>query len=365
MAKIKDITDLLESIAPKAYQEEYDNSGLIVGDPSADVQGILFSLDCIEAIIDEAIAKNCNLIIAHHPIVFRGLKQFNGKNYVERTVIKAIKNDIAIYAIHTNLDNVHNGVNKKISDKLGLLNTRILVPKKSLLNKLEVFIPKDDTDKVIEAMHRSGAGHVGNYSHCSFRVNGIGSFKPNDSANPTIGESEKQEYVEENKVEVIFPGHIKGQVINAMKNAHPYEEVAYYLTEIENTNQEVGSGMIGTLQQEMDEQEFLKHLKESMELDSIKFTPLAKGKIKKIAVCGGAGSFLLNAAKGAGADAFITSDFKYHEFFDAEEKIMIADIGHYESEVFTKELLSEFIRENFANIATYLSEVNTNPVKYF
>ncbi len=365
MAKIKDITDYLESIAPRVYQEDYDNAGLITGNSQTEVTGILCTLDCIESIIDEAIEKNCNLIIAHHPIIFRGLKQLNGKNYVERTIIKAIKNDISIYAIHTNLDNVHVGVNKKIADKLGLLNTRILAPKSGTLTKIETFIPVENTEEVLKALHEAGAGNIGNYSHCSFRVVGKGSFKPNEQANPTIGSSHVQEQVEENKVELIFPSYLEQQILRALKKAHPYEEVAYYLQSVKNVNQEVGSGMIGELPKEMSEKEFLEHLKHSMNLNIIKFTPLKSGKIKRVAVCGGAGSFLQKTAKSALADAFVTSDFKYHEFFDAEGKMMIADIGHYESEVFTKELLGAFISENFANIATYLSEVDTNPVKYF
>jgi len=365
MAKIKDITDLLESIAPRAYQEDYDNAGLITGNHGDLVNGILCTLDCVESVIDEAIEKNCNLIVAHHPIVFRGLKQLNGKNYVERTIIKAIKNDIAIYAIHTNLDNVNTGVNKKISDQLGLKNSRILTTKSSTLEKLEFFIPVEDTEKVLEAIHEAGAGNIGNYSGCSFRVEGTGTFKPNEKANPVIGTNNQQEYVKENKVEVIFPAHLEGRIVGALQKAHPYEEVAYYLQSLKNKNQEVGAGMIGELEVEMSADEFLKHLKQSMNLNTIRYTPLNNRKIKRVAVCGGAGSFLLHSAKGAKADAFVTSDFKYHEFFDAEGEIMIADIGHYESEVFTKELLGAFIREKFANIATYLSEVDTNPVKYF
>ena len=364
MAKIKDITDFLESIAPQAYQEDYDNAGLITGDEESELTGVLCTLDCVESIVDEAIARNCNLIIAHHPIVFRGLKQFNGKNYVERTIIQAIKNDIAIYAIHTNLDNVHVGVNKKITDLLGLENTSVLVPKSSTLTKIEVFIPVADTQKVLDALHKAGAGNIGNYSHCSFSVLGTGTFRPNDSANPTIGSANEQEQVEENRVELIFPSHLESKILGALKMAHPYEEVAYYLQTLKNKNQEVGAGMIGELKQAMSAENFLKHLKASMQLNTIKYTSKA-GLIKIVAVCGGAGSFLLNAAKGAQADAFVTADFKYHEFFDAEGKIMIADIGHYESEVFTKELLGAFISEKFPNIATYLSEVDTNPVQYF
>lgn len=365
MTKIKDIISVLENIAPRGYQESYDNAGLITGSNDQEVKGILISLDCIESVLDEAIHKGCNLIIAHHPIVFKGLKQLNGKNYVERTIIKAIKNDIAIYAIHTNLDNVSNGVNAKIAQKIGLQDTRILAPKSNTLHKIEVYIPTSDTSKVLEALHEVGAGSVGLYSHCSFTVTGTGTFRPNSGAQPTIGQVGKQETVEENKVELIFPSVLEGQLIAALKRTHPYEEVAYYVQEIKNTNADVGSGMIGVLPEEKSPEEFLAYLKERMELKVIRYTPVDNKTIKKVAICGGAGSFLLSNAKSESADAFVTADFKYHEFFDAEGKIMIADIGHYESEVFTKELIDGFIREKFANIASYLSEVDTNPVKYF
>ncbi|WP_339700962.1 Nif3-like dinuclear metal center hexameric protein [uncultured Roseivirga sp.] len=365
MVKIKEIIEVLEKLAPPTYQESYDNSGLITGDKNWEVRGIMVSLDCIEAVIDDAIDKKCNMIVAHHPIVFKGLKKLNGKNYVERTIIKAIKNDIAIYAIHTNLDNVYSGVNQKIANQIGLKNTKILAPKKQLLEKLVVFIPKDDTNKVLDALHRVGAGEIGNYSHCSFKVNGTGSFKPNINANPVIGERGQLEEVNEDRVEIMYPNHLSRQVIGALKAAHPYEEVAYYISQLENENQEVGSGMIGQLEKEMTCQEFLAHLKDSMQLNTIRYTAKNMDSIKTVALCGGAGSFLLASAMAQNADAFVTGDFKYHEFFDGEGKTMIADIGHYESEKFTKELLHSFLTEKFANIATYFTEVNTNPVKYF
>ncbi len=365
MAKIRDIVSILENIAPRGYQESYDNAGLITGTHNTEVSGILITLDCVEAIIDEAIEKHCNLIVAHHPIVFKGLKQLNGKNHVERTIIKAIKNDIAIYAIHTNLDNVYNGVNAKIAEKLELTNVQVLAPKPDTLLKLEAYIPEEHTEAVLEALHQAGAGQIGNYSNCSFSIKGTGTFKPESEANPSIGESGKQEYVQENKVELIFPRVLESKIINTLKNAHPYEEVAYYVQPIHNINQEIGSGMIGELATPKTSEEFLIHLKTKMNLKAIRYTHLESNRIRKVAICGGAGSFLLGKAKSKSADAFVTADFKYHEFFDSEEKIMIADIGHYESEVYTKELIDGFIREKIANIATYLSEVNTNPVKYF
>lgn len=365
MVKIKDITESLEKLAPKAYQESYDNAGLITGSFEWSVTGVLVTLDCIESIIDEAIAKQCNLIVAHHPIVFNGLKQITGKNYVERTIIKAIKNDIAIYAIHTNLDNVSSGVNNMIAAKLGLANTRILAPKGNILEKIVAFVPIENSDEVLKGLHEIGAGEIGNYSHCSFKVLGKGTFKPNEKANPTLGKQGQLEEVNEDRLELIFPTYLRNSVVATLKAIHPYEEVAYYLTPLENKFQEVGSGMIGELPKAISVKDFLHLVKEKMELNMIRFTAKNIDSIKIVAVCGGAGSFLLSTAKSLGADAFVSSDFKYHEFFDGEGKTLIADIGHYESEKFTKELLHSYLTENFANIATYLSEVNTNPVHYF
>lgn len=364
MTKIKDIIQYLEGIAPAAYQEGYDNSQLITGNSNAPVTNLLITLDVTEEVVQEAVDKDCNMIVAHHPIVFKGLKSLTGKNYVERTVIKAIKHDIAIYAIHTNLDNVFNGVNKKISDKIGLKNTRILAPKKQMLSKLVTFIPKNDTQKVLETLHAAGAGHVGNYTHCSFRVEGTGTFKPNDEANPHIGQANQQEEVAENRIEMILPSHLEGKVLAALRQAHPYEEVAYFMTTLTNSNQEIGSGMIGELEEEMEPFQFLKHLKNSMALTCVRHTKPLSENIRKVAVCGGSGSFLLSNAISKGADVFITADFKYHEFFDAENKIVIADIGHYESEVFTKELINEILSKKFTTFALNLSETVTNPISY-
>jgi dinuclear metal center YbgI/SA1388 family protein len=363
--KIREVVQYLEQNAPLSYQESYDNSGFIVGNPNQEITGVLLTLDCIESIIEEAISKKCNLIVAHHPIIFGGLKKLIGKNYVERTVIKAIKNDIAIYAIHTNLDNVINGVNAKIAQKIGLIHTQILAPKRNLLKKLTTFVPVNDAEKVLQALSDAGAGNIGNYSNCSFTLLGEGTFQPNEKASPHIGEAGKLEKVQEMRIEVILPAHLENQVLNAMRKAHPYEEVAYYLHLLENENQEVGSGMIGNLSEPISEQEFLKHLKKQMQLTCIRHTQLLGKKVKKVAVCGGAGGFLLRHAIASGADFFITSDYKYHEFFDADGQIVIADIGHYESEQFTKELLAERIAKKFTNLTLHISEINTNPIAYF
>ncbi len=365
MSIIKDITNCLELLAPLPFQESYDNAGLIVGDAQVEVTGVLVTLDSTEAVLDEAIAKGCNLIIAHHPIVFKGLKKLNGKNYVERTVIKAIKNDVAIYAAHTNLDHVVGGVNFMIAERLGLQNVRILAPKHDTLMKLVSFVPVDDTQKVLDALYSAGVGQIGNYDHCSFLVNGKGTFRPNQNANPHIGTTDTDEEVIENRIEVIFPAHLENQVMTALRKAHPYEEVAYYLTLLQNQHQEMGAGAVGNLPEALSVQDFLAYLKQNMNLNVIRHTAIVKGMIQKIAVCGGAGSFLLNHAIRAEADVFITADFKYHEFFDADGRIIICDIGHYESEVFTKELLQRYLSKKFPNFATILSETITNPVNYY
>lgn len=363
--KIKELTRYLEEFAPLNLQEDYDNSGLIVGEAEAEITGVLISLDMTEAVVAEAVEKGCNLIVAHHPIVFRGLKRLNGNNYVERTVIAAIKNDVALYAIHTNLDNVQGGVNYKIGEKLHLKNMKILQAKSLNLLHLTVFVPQGSSSaEVLRALHKAGAGQIGKYSDCSFQAGGIGSFRPDADAQPALGQRGALEQVEENRIEVILPKHKKNAVLQAMKAAHPYEEVAYYLEELENENQETGSGVIGVLPQEMSQQEFLAHVKKEMGLELIRFTPVDKG-IRTVAVCGGSGSFLLKSALAQGADAFVTADYKYHEFFDAEGKVLIADIGHFESEVFTKDLLEEIISKKITNFASYLSEVNTNPVNYY
>ncbi len=365
MTKIKDIINYLETIAPLGYQENYDNAGLITGNKSKEVTGILLCLDALENVIEEAIQKNCNLVIAHHPIVFKGLKKINGNNYVERTIIKAIKNDIAIYASHTNLDNVLLGVNRKIADKIGLANLKILAPKAGTLQKLVTFIPEKNTSEVLSALHEAGAGQIGNYQNCSFRVAGTGTFEPNEAANPHIGKNNQLEEVSENRIEVIFPATLGTAILQALKIAHPYEEVAYYLQNIENENQEVGAGMIGNLEAPMAAQDFMDFLKDRMQLACIRHTKITGKKIARVAVCGGAGSFLLPKALKAGADAYISADFKYHEFFDAENKLVIMDIGHYESEVFTKELIYEILSKKFTNIAVNFTEQVTNPISYY
>ncbi len=363
--KIKDIISFLESWAPKAFQESYDNSGLITGDKNWEVKGILCTLDCLEQTIDEALERSCNLIVAHHPIVFKSLKQLNGKNYVERTVIKAVKNDIAIYAIHTNLDNVHTGVNGKFAQQIGIENPKILMPKKQLLSKLEVYCPEEESEKMRMALFSAGVGEFSNYSECSFNILGEGTFMPSEKASPSIGEKGKRHHGNEIKIECVFPSHIQNKVLTAMRNAHSYEEVAYQIIALENQNQFVGSGMFGVLEEEMPVKIFFDHLKNKLNVNTIKHTALCKSSVKKVAFMGGSGSFGLKAAIAENADIYISSDFKYHEFFDADNQIIIADIGHYESEAHTIGLLSDRLMEKFPNFVVLLTELNTNPVRYY
>ncbi len=365
MTKIKDITRLLESLAPLSLQESYDNAGLIIGDFNAEIDTVLITLDVTEAVVEEAILKNAGLIVAHHPIVFSGLKTITGKNYVERTLLKAIKNDVAIYAAHTNLDSVEGGVNSKICEKLGLENCKILQPLSGQLKKLVTFIPVKHADKVRNAVFEAGAGHIGNYDWCGYNVNGEGTFRANENSNPFVGEKGNIHVEKETRFETIFPGYLQGKIISALLKAHPYEEVAYDIYPLDNKFDTTGMGMIGTLPNENDEKEFLQKLKTTFKPGVIKHTALQNKKVKKVAVCGGAGSFLLNQAIAAGADFFVSGDFKYHQFFDAENKIVIADIGHFESEQFTKELFYELLTKNFPKFAIHLSEVNSNPVFYF
>ncbi|MCD6020231.1 MAG: Nif3-like dinuclear metal center hexameric protein [Bacteroidetes bacterium] len=362
---LQNIITELEKFAPLSYQESYDNCGLLTGQREQEVTGALLCLDCTEAVVEEAIRKKCNLIIAHHPIIFSGLKKLNGTNYVERTVIKAIQHNIAIYACHTNLDNVHTGVNKKIADKLGLIKTRILAPKKSILKKLVTFVPGDHLETLRNSLFNAGAGNIGNYDSCSFVLEGTGSFRGNENSNPFIGEKGKLSLEKETRLELIFEAVYESQIISALKQNHPYEEVAFDIYQLENTYQNIGSGMTGELETEIPEKEFLELLKSVFKLKFIKHTPFLNKSIKKVALCGGSGSFLLKNAINSESDAYISSDFKYHEFFDAENKILAIDIGHYETEQFTPEIFYEIISNKFPTFASYLTETNTNPVNYF
>jgi dinuclear metal center YbgI/SA1388 family protein len=363
--QIGNILSVLEQWAHPSLQEQYDNTGLLTGNRHWECKGALLSLDTTEEIVAEAISRGCNLIISHHPIIFKGLKSITGKTYIERSIVKAIKHDIAIYAIHTNLDNVLHGVNAAMAQKLDLEHCTVLLPKPLQLRKLFTFVPIADAEKVRATIFAAGGGHIGNYSEASFNAEGIGTFKPEEGANPTIGKIGDREEVKEIKLEIIFPAWLQNDVILAMKSAHPYEEVAYDIISLNNDLQSVGSGLIGELPTAISENEFLQLLKDRLGLKLIRHTAFTQKNIKKVALCGGAGSFLTAKAMSMGADAYVTADVKYHEFFEAEGRMLLADIGHWESEQFTIDLVHDYLKEKFPTFAVLKTEVNTNPVLYF
>ncbi|MFV8347339.1 Nif3-like dinuclear metal center hexameric protein [Flavobacterium sp. ZB4P13] len=362
--KIKEIISVLEEMAPLAYAEDFDNVGLLVGNQESEATGILVCHDALENIIDEAIAKNCNLVVCFHPILFSGLKKITGKNYVERAVIKAIKNDIAIYAVHTALDNHQEGANKIFSDALGLVNTKILIPKQNFIRKLVTYTIPENAEEVRNALFDAGAGTIGNYENCSFNSKGIGTYMGNEHSNPQVGERFEFVQGDEIKIEMTFEKHLENKILKALFKSHAYEEVAYEIYDLQNKHQNIGLGMIGELKNPMSEKEFLLFAKEKMQCDGIRHSNFIGKEIKKVAVLGGAGSFAIKNAIQAGADAYLTADLKYHQFYEAENKLLLADIGHFESERYTKNYIVEYLRKKILNFAVILSEENSNPVKY-
>ena len=362
--KIKELFPLLDEMAPLAYAEDFDNVGLLVGNQENEVSGILVCHDALESVIDEAITKNCNVVVCFHPILFSGIKKITGKNYVERSVIKAIQNDIAIYAVHTALDNHKNGVNKIFCDALGLKNTKILVPKQNFIQKLITYTIPENAEQVRNALFDAGAGKIGNYEDCSFNSQGIGTYMGNENSNPEIGE--RLEFVEapEIKIEVTFEKHLQSKILKALFSNHVYEEVAYEIYDLQNAHQNIGLGMVGELETPMNESEFLALVKNKMQCGGIRYSSLLGKSVSKVAVLGGSGSFAIKNAIQAKADVFITADLKYHNFYEAENQIVLADIGHFESERYTKNYIVDFLKEKITNFAIVLSEENTNPVKY-
>ncbi|TAH42553.1 MAG: Nif3-like dinuclear metal center hexameric protein [Bacteroidetes bacterium] len=362
--KIKELTEHLENFAPPVLQESYDNAGLIIGDPETEIKGVMICLDSTEAVLDEAIQTGCNLILAHHPIIFSGLKKITGKNYIERVVLNAIKNEIAIYASHTNLDNVRAGVNAKIAERLGLKDLEILSPKTGILRKLVTYCPLDRVEEIRNALFNAGGGTISDYSECSFNIIGTGTFKAGASSSPYLGKVGERHRETEERIELVYEFWKEPALIKALLNTHPYEEVAYDIYNLENAFQSVGSGIIGTLPTEMPEREFLLFLKSALKTDCVRHSGEIRRNIRKVAICGGSGSFLLNSAIKNKADAFVSADFKYHQFFDADGHLLIADVGHYESEQFTMELLNDIISKKNPTFAVRLTKVITNSVHY-
>ncbi|MCX6316058.1 MAG: Nif3-like dinuclear metal center hexameric protein [Bacteroidetes bacterium] len=363
--KIGAVISALEELAHPSLQEGYDNAGLLTGTPEWDCTGIICTLDATPEVVQDAIAQNCNLIVAHHPIIFSGLKKINGKNYIEQTIIAAIKNDIAIYAIHTNLDNVIHGVNGRIARLLGLNRVSILAPKENTLYKLYTFVPADKAADVRQALFAAGGGHIGNYSECSFNAEGKGTFKAGNDTSPYVGTIGQLHEEPEIKIELVFPPSLRGRIVAALKQAHPYEEVAYDIVSLQNPHPGQGAGIVGELESPMDERALLGYLKKIFQVPVIRHTAFLNRPVKRVALCGGAGSFLISKALASGADMYITADMKYHEFFDANGRILIADIGHYESEQFTTDLLQELLAQKFPTFAVLKTRVKTNPVQYF
>lgn len=362
--EIQNLIACLEMIAPLSLQEDYDNSGLLIGNKNKAIEKALIALDITEETLSEAIENQCGLIISHHPLIFKGIKKLTGKNMVERIVIRAIQNDIAIYAIHTNLDNVQRGVNAMLGDKLGLTDLKILSSKDSGLKKLVTFCPTEHVETVRDAIFKAGAGHIGKYDCCSYTVSGEGSFRALEGANPFVGKQGEIHFEKEIRIETIVPSHVLSQVVTAMTNAHPYEEVAYDIYQLDNKDTSTGAGMIGVLQHEMTAKEFLQKVKETLGSPAIRHSYLVEKLVKKVAICGGSGSFLIDEAYRAGADIFITGDLKYHDFFEYKNEMTVADAGHFETEQFTKELLYSILNKKFPTFALQISEINSNPISF-
>jgi dinuclear metal center YbgI/SA1388 family protein len=361
---IKDIISIIEDFAPLSLQESYDNSGIQCGDVNEKATGALLCLDVTLDILAEAKKKKCNLIIAHHPLIFSPLKRITGANYIEKILIEAIKKNICIYACHTNADNVRMGINNKMAEKLGLINVRILQPKKGLLKKLVTFCPTEQAEKVRTALFKAGCGEIGNYDFCSYNLEGKGTFRGNADSNPFVGVKNQIHVEPEIRIETVFESYKEKEIIKALHKAHPYEVVAYDIYALDNKHPEIGSGLVGELPKPVKEGDFLVSLKMTFGASCIRHTNLSGNKIKRVALCGGSGSFLLKDAIAAKADVFITGDFKYHQFFDAENKLVIADIGHYETEQFTPEIFYAEIHKKLPKFAVHLAKTNTNPINY-
>lgn len=362
--KIHQIIQILEKWAPLHYAEDFDNVGLLVGNPKDEVGGVLVTHDCLEEVVDEAIERNCNLIVCFHPILFKGLKRFTGNSHVVRAVRKAIKNDVVIYAIHTALDNQAYGVSFGLSQALGLTNTSVLLPKENTLKKLNYYVPKAQAEHVRNALFAAGAGKLGNYDECSFSSGGEGSFRPSQNSTPYVGKKGERHIEDELQIQMVFQKHLASQIIEALLSCHPYEEVAYEITSIENSNPNLGMGMIGDLPKSMKPSSFLDFVKKTLGTPTLRHSHLGANTIERVAVLGGSGSFAIQAAKSKKADAYITADLKYHDFYEGNQRFLLVDAGHYETEQHTKKLILNHLTEKLPNFAILLSEVDTNPIKY-
>ncbi len=362
---VKDILNCITEVAPLQWQESYDNAGLQVGDLGAEVHKALVCLDITEEVVDEAVAKSCDVIISHHPLIFKGLKHLTPKTYIERAVMKAVKHDIAMISMHTNLDNSFIGVNRVLAERLGLKDLHILQPLEDQLRKLVVYVPFSAAEGVRSAMFQAGAGCIGNYDSCSFNTHGKGSFRAGEAAHPYVGEIGKVHLEDEVRIETVVPKHALGQVVAAMKKEHPYEEVAYDVFALENEFTQAGAGMVGVFDNAMEEADFLALVTETIGSPCLRHSSLTGHKIQKVALCGGSGSPFLADALCCGADAYLTADIKYHDFFVPEGRLLLVDGGHFETEQFTKVLICDLIQKKFPKFAAEIAETKTNSVHYF
>lgn len=362
--RIKEIIQIIEQLAPLPLQESFDNSGVQVGDINREATGALLCIDVTENVIEEAISLGCNLIISHHPLAFKSFKSLTGRTYVERCMMQAIKNDIVIYAAHTNLDNAQNGVNFKLAEMLELQNVKILSPQENALLKFVTTVPTQHVDSVRNALFNAGAGHIGNYDNCSYNISGEGTFRAKEGANPHVGEIDEMHFEPETRIETVIPAMRKEEVLRALLAVHPYEEPVYDFYPIVNEWRQNGSGVVGVLPEPIPEQEFLYLLKDIFNLPTIRHTKIQGKEIHDVAICGGAGAFLIPKAIAYGADAFITGEAKYNDFYDVEGRLLLAVVGHYESEICTKDLFFDIISKKFPTFALHKSAFDSNPVKY-
>lgn len=362
--KISEIISVIEEVAPLPLQESYDNAGLQVGNKNNEATGALLCIDVTEDIIDEAIENGLNLVISHHPLIFKSIKSITGKNYIERAIIKAIKNDIAIYSAHTNLDNAFGGVNFKIAEKLGLSDIKVLSPIFGRMLKLTVFVPTESADEVRNSILSSGAGEIGSYDMCSYNMEGYGTFRAKEGANPYCGEIGSIHKEKEVRIEVILPDYNKNRVLKSMMQSHPYEEPAYDIIPLANSNNYAGSGVVGELIAPMNEEDFLAMVKNVFHVGALKYSSLTGKKVKRVALCGGSGAFLFDEALRVKADAFITGEIGYHNYFMADGQILMVEAGHYETEQYTKDIFCDIITKKFPNFAVQYTNVETNPINY-
>ncbi len=365
MPKLHQIIQLIENFAPKSYQESYDNSGLLVGEMSSEINGALLCLDITEEIIDEAVERNCNLIISHHPLVFKAIKRFSKDTYINRCLHKAIKNDIALYCCHTNIDSVRGGVSFKIAERLNLKNPKVLSPIQNDFVKLVVFAPVENYVEVADAMCEMGGGAIGNYDNCSFACDGIGTFRGNTASNPAIGNVGEITSVNERRIEVIIPRHKVVAAMQKVRSVHPYEEVGYDVYPLINSNPDVGLGVVGTLEKPMSTTDFLSFVAQRLDCKVIRHSQIIKNEISKVALCGGSGSEFVSKAISQKADIYLTADFKYHDFFVEKNLITIADIGHFEGEKYTLGIFYDIISKKMPNFAIHCTNKEQNPINYF